>query len=168
MHHAINEYQPRLDVQHFLWPVYYYIVLYYLRRSSCILECNVAVYISDFPWGLIYGQARTPSVCFALLHHLCSNCSTLHRVPASGWSLTQLACFSWAFTHVNRVTRRIFRRYIWLVMRLASGCWSGAVLTGGHEDTHTRYSPNLTGVLFRGTVNSLLSSRAFIKANSVK
>ena len=37
MHHTINEYQLRLDVQHFLWPVYYIVIL---RGSSCILGCN--------------------------------------------------------------------------------------------------------------------------------
>ena len=29
MHHAINEYQLRLDVQCFLWPAYYIVILYY-------------------------------------------------------------------------------------------------------------------------------------------
>ena len=33
MHHAINEYQLRLDVQRFLWPVYY-IGLYILYYTS--------------------------------------------------------------------------------------------------------------------------------------
>ena len=28
--HAINEYQLRLDVQRFLWPVYYIVILYYI------------------------------------------------------------------------------------------------------------------------------------------
>ena len=44
MHHAINEYQLRLDVQRFLWPVYYIVRLYYLCYAgplSCILECNI-------------------------------------------------------------------------------------------------------------------------------
>ena len=39
-----NEYQLRLDVQHFLWPVYY-IGLYYIIYGgplSCILGCNYA------------------------------------------------------------------------------------------------------------------------------
>ena len=54
MHHAINEYQLRLNVQWFLWPVYYIVIyLYYITRVlninilfiyagslSCILECN--------------------------------------------------------------------------------------------------------------------------------
>ena len=36
MHHAINEYQLRLDVQRFLWPVYYisYIILYYTSKVT--------------------------------------------------------------------------------------------------------------------------------------
>ena len=33
--HAINEYQLRLDVQRFLWPVYY-IRLYYISYINCI------------------------------------------------------------------------------------------------------------------------------------
>ena len=37
MHHAINEYQLRLDVQDFLWPVYY---INYAGPLSCILGCN--------------------------------------------------------------------------------------------------------------------------------
>ena len=32
MHHAINEYQLRLNVQRFLWPVYY--IVYYIILSS--------------------------------------------------------------------------------------------------------------------------------------
>ena len=38
MHHAINEYQLRLDVQCFLWPVYY--LINYAGPLSCILGCN--------------------------------------------------------------------------------------------------------------------------------
>ena len=34
MLHAINEYQLGLDVQCFLWPVYYLIILYYLKASK--------------------------------------------------------------------------------------------------------------------------------------
>ena len=42
MHHAINEYQLRLDVQRFLWPVYYIAIhyLYYAGPIFCILGCN--------------------------------------------------------------------------------------------------------------------------------
>ena len=40
MHHAINEYQLRLDVQRFLWPAYYINYLYYVGTLSCILGCN--------------------------------------------------------------------------------------------------------------------------------
>ena len=36
---SINEYQLRLDVQRFLWSVYY-IGLYYAGPLSCILRCN--------------------------------------------------------------------------------------------------------------------------------
>ena len=44
MHHAINRYQLRLDVQRFLWPVYI-VILYYLHGSlSCILGCNCTDY----------------------------------------------------------------------------------------------------------------------------
>ena len=35
-----NEYQLRLDVQRFLWSVYYF-VLYYAGSLSCILGCNI-------------------------------------------------------------------------------------------------------------------------------
>ena len=35
MHHAINKYQLRLDVQHFLWPVYT-TLYYYAGPLSCI------------------------------------------------------------------------------------------------------------------------------------
>ena len=43
VYHAINEYQLRLDVQRFLWPVYYIalIIFYYTGPLSCILGCNV-------------------------------------------------------------------------------------------------------------------------------
>ena len=41
MHHDINKYQLRLDVQRFLWPVYYIglfiLYLYYVGPLSCIL-----------------------------------------------------------------------------------------------------------------------------------
>ena len=43
VHHAINEYQFRLDVQRFLWPAYY-IMLYYIIYAdplSYILGCNI-------------------------------------------------------------------------------------------------------------------------------
>ena len=41
--HAINEYQLRLDVQHFLWPVYLFI---YTGSLSRILGCNyVSMYV---------------------------------------------------------------------------------------------------------------------------
>ena len=40
---GLPKFQLKLDVQHFLWPVYYisYIItLYYAGRLSCILGCN--------------------------------------------------------------------------------------------------------------------------------
>ena len=41
--HAINQYQLRLDVQHFLWPVYLFI---YTGSLSHILGCNyVSMYV---------------------------------------------------------------------------------------------------------------------------
>ena len=45
VHHAINEYQLRLDVKRFLWPVYYIVILYYAGPLiSCILGCNHACF----------------------------------------------------------------------------------------------------------------------------
>ena len=41
MHHAINEYQLRLDVQRFLRPVYYISYIIYADPLSCILGCNL-------------------------------------------------------------------------------------------------------------------------------
>ena len=43
MHHTITEYQLRLDVQRFLWSVYYIVILgyiIYVGPLSCILGCN--------------------------------------------------------------------------------------------------------------------------------
>ena len=43
MHHDINKYQLRLDVQRFLWPVYYIVILGYIIYAgplSCLLGCN--------------------------------------------------------------------------------------------------------------------------------
>ena len=42
MHHASNEYQLRLDVQRFFWPVYYYYYIY-AGPLSCILGCNIYI-----------------------------------------------------------------------------------------------------------------------------
>ena len=49
MHHAINECQLRLDVQRFLWPVYYisYIILYNAGPLNSILGCNLTNCIED-------------------------------------------------------------------------------------------------------------------------
>ena len=38
---TINKYQLRLDVQRFLWHVYYINCLYYMGPLSCILGCNM-------------------------------------------------------------------------------------------------------------------------------
>ena len=49
MHHAINEYQLRLDIQHFLWPVY----LYCYIPLSCILGCNIMQMALDTQFSII-------------------------------------------------------------------------------------------------------------------
>ena len=57
MHHAINEYQLRLDVQRFLWPVYYIVILYcviYAGPLSCIMGSIYAGPVAS--WGVKKGM----------------------------------------------------------------------------------------------------------------
>ena len=56
MHHAINEYQLRLDVQHFLWPVYYITWSFKLH-----LGCNLDPLFRIFG---CYFSAQVPSLVF--------------------------------------------------------------------------------------------------------
>ena len=50
VHHAINEYQLGLDVQHFLWPVYYIVILIILNylHGSFNLGLHVIILRGSF------------------------------------------------------------------------------------------------------------------------
>ena len=100
MHHAINEYQLRLDVQHFLWPVYYIILYYiiYAGPSSCILGCNIwPFHLSGH--GLVPSQlvkqgstVHYEGKCLPHQHPMCLNAlHTNHLYPFSALK-SQLLC----------------------------------------------------------------------------
>ena len=79
--HAINKYQLRLDVQHFLWPVYLFI---YTGTLSCILGCNyVSMYLCIYVCMYCIVPSKHPPPTF---NSFVVFCSTIQPSPLSGWS----------------------------------------------------------------------------------
>ena len=68
MHHAINEYQLRLDVQRFLWPAYYLFILYYTGPvASCVTMQAKADIVSN-PDLLSGDKTKADTACAGSPH----------------------------------------------------------------------------------------------------
>ena len=61
VHHAINEYQLRLDVQRFLWPAYYII----LRGSFTLHLRDDVQHCSKLLWGILNSKCSHPHYSYS-------------------------------------------------------------------------------------------------------